>query len=93
MKLTGDKADYVRKHAPDSCKLYIICKGKLVDLKGHGDQGNQEALITSKIYSRIKGFEGKNTLEMEIECNSIKFVLIHSGEIGMIFYFLVKNIK
>ncbi|GLJ43498.1 hypothetical protein SUGI_0904360 [Cryptomeria japonica] len=58
MKRTGDKADYVQKHAPDLCKLYIVCKGKLVYLKGHDDPGNQEALFTSKACSRIAGFEG-----------------------------------
>lgn len=30
MSITSRKAEYVSQHAPHSCKIWFICKGKLI---------------------------------------------------------------
>ncbi|KAH9297420.1 hypothetical protein KI387_029102, partial [Taxus chinensis] len=84
MKLTGDRADYVQKHVPDFCKLFIVCKGKLVYLKGQDDPGNPGAFKPSMNFTTIGGFEGKYNY-----CFWRYSLEATMGVVSSIFYFIV----
>ncbi|CAH8316456.1 unnamed protein product [Eruca vesicaria subsp. sativa] len=59
MSITSRKAEYVSQHAPDCCKMWLICKGKLIQKReGSFGIGNP-----SDSFSEFEGFAQKPSKE------------------------------
>ncbi|KAG2332058.1 hypothetical protein Bca52824_003238 [Brassica carinata] len=62
MSITSRKAEYVSQHAPTRCKMWFICKGKLIKTReGSFDLGNPSDSITQFHTSTQKPNKGNET--------------------------------
>ncbi|XP_010479963.1 PREDICTED: U-box domain-containing protein 54-like [Camelina sativa] len=68
MGITSRKAEYVLQHAPQSCNMWFICKGKLIETReGSFDLGNPSESFSEFSTSGEKPSKGRRRDEDETE--------------------------
>ncbi|VVA89623.1 unnamed protein product [Arabis nemorensis] len=77
MSITSRKAEYVSQHAPHSCKMWFICKGKLIKTK----EGSFDLGYPSDSFSEFSASDQKPSRGRRREEHETKPPKEHSGTV------------